>query len=410
MPCVEYLLDEGADVDARTRSTHETPLHKAGRAGAMQAAQVLVNRGASIVARDNMRRTATTCPRTWPCASGCCRCRCAPRPRRPGGRGAAASPDRRAADGGHAGLRRAADERGERERPVRGPGLPPAAPPTPPAARPPPVAAAAPHAAAAPPMAAARAAALASPPPPVPAAAPVVAAARRHHARRAAAAAVAAEARVGAAAPDVAHEARVDVGAVVAAAARGPGAGAVPGLHPRSRPAGRSARRPRSRRRRPSSRRCRRSSCRARRPARARPAAPERAAAAPSADASGRDGRALRLLQPASRRDRPALRGRLHSSASDPSLKAKYGNEGGLVICRRRRPSARRRRRRRRLPINARMYTRMRGQISRLYIRGAHGGRARMGVRSTLVLWSSLATGCRASARPLTFAASEQAA
>ena len=58
MPCVEYLLDEGADVDARTRSTHETPLHKAGRAGAMQAAQVLVNRGASIVARDNMRRTA----------------------------------------------------------------------------------------------------------------------------------------------------------------------------------------------------------------------------------------------------------------------------------------------------------------------------------------------------------------
>ena len=45
VPCVEYLLDEGADVDARTRSTHETPLHKAGRAGAMQAAQVLVNRG-----------------------------------------------------------------------------------------------------------------------------------------------------------------------------------------------------------------------------------------------------------------------------------------------------------------------------------------------------------------------------
>ena len=58
VPCVEYLLDEGADVDARTRSTHETPLHKAGRAGAMQAAQLLVNRGASIVARDNMRRTA----------------------------------------------------------------------------------------------------------------------------------------------------------------------------------------------------------------------------------------------------------------------------------------------------------------------------------------------------------------
>ena len=40
VPCVEYLLDEGADVDARTRSTHETPLHKAGRAGAMQAAQI----------------------------------------------------------------------------------------------------------------------------------------------------------------------------------------------------------------------------------------------------------------------------------------------------------------------------------------------------------------------------------
>ena len=56
VPCVEYLLDEGADVDARTRSTHETPLHKAGRARPMQAARVLVDRGASIVARDNMRR------------------------------------------------------------------------------------------------------------------------------------------------------------------------------------------------------------------------------------------------------------------------------------------------------------------------------------------------------------------
>ena len=53
-----WAFAQGADVDARTRSTHETPLHKAGRAGAMQAAQLLVNRGASIVARDNMRRTA----------------------------------------------------------------------------------------------------------------------------------------------------------------------------------------------------------------------------------------------------------------------------------------------------------------------------------------------------------------
>ena len=58
VPCIEFLLNEGADVDARTRATHETPLHKAGKAGAVQAAKVLVSRGASVVARDNSRRTA----------------------------------------------------------------------------------------------------------------------------------------------------------------------------------------------------------------------------------------------------------------------------------------------------------------------------------------------------------------
>ena len=47
-----YLLDEGADVDLRDRRTHETPLHKAARAGATAAAKALVARGASIVARD----------------------------------------------------------------------------------------------------------------------------------------------------------------------------------------------------------------------------------------------------------------------------------------------------------------------------------------------------------------------
>ena len=43
------FLNEGADVDAKDARTGETPLHKAGRAGAMQAARVLVDRGASIV-------------------------------------------------------------------------------------------------------------------------------------------------------------------------------------------------------------------------------------------------------------------------------------------------------------------------------------------------------------------------
>ena len=52
VPCIDFLLNEGADVDARTRATHETPLHKAGKVGAVQAAKVLVSRGASVVARD----------------------------------------------------------------------------------------------------------------------------------------------------------------------------------------------------------------------------------------------------------------------------------------------------------------------------------------------------------------------
>ena len=91
----------------------------------MQAAQLLVNRGASIVARDNMRRTAYDASSNLALRQWLLPLQMRAEAEEPshGGRGAAAATDRRAADGGHAGLRRAADERGERERPVRGPGL-----------------------------------------------------------------------------------------------------------------------------------------------------------------------------------------------------------------------------------------------------------------------------------------------
>lgn len=44
VPCVEFLLSEGADVDARDARTHETPLHRAARAGAANAARVQIGR------------------------------------------------------------------------------------------------------------------------------------------------------------------------------------------------------------------------------------------------------------------------------------------------------------------------------------------------------------------------------
>ena len=57
VPCVEYLLGRGADVDARTRDARDAPAQ--GRSGRRDAGGPgSLNRGASIVARDNMRRTA----------------------------------------------------------------------------------------------------------------------------------------------------------------------------------------------------------------------------------------------------------------------------------------------------------------------------------------------------------------
>ena len=167
VPCVEYLLDEGADVDARTRSTHETPLHKAGRAGAMQAAQVLVNRGASIVARDNMRRTAYDVSSNLALRQWLLPLQMRAEAEEPSSQAAAAPPPQIGAPPTGAMPSYGAPQMSAASASGRyvDPGYF-AAPPTPPAARP-----SAPHMTAAPPPP------LASPPPPVPAAAPMVAAA-----------------------------------------------------------------------------------------------------------------------------------------------------------------------------------------------------------------------------------------
>ncbi|XP_028330128.1 ankyrin repeat domain-containing protein 53 [Gouania willdenowi] len=63
--CLRFLLEHGADVDACTTDSGQTPLHLAASKGHLDHVEMLVNHGADVLAKDRMGLTPVDIARIW---------------------------------------------------------------------------------------------------------------------------------------------------------------------------------------------------------------------------------------------------------------------------------------------------------------------------------------------------------